>query len=112
MDSGRVGNDGYWPRRALLLAYDERPEGALSGTGKLGTADEGCAPHFAVCVSLMGWPRKLINMFRGNGLNDEIQRELSFHIQERIDQLIASGLTAEEARSKARRQFGNYDLVR
>src|SRR5262245_40697025 len=51
-------------------------------------------------------------MLRKRRLNDEIQRELSFHIQERIDELIASGLTAEEARSKARRQFGNYDLYR
>jgi putative ABC transport system permease protein len=60
----------------------------------------------------MGWPRKLLNMVRRNRLNDEIQRELSFHIQERIDELIASGVTPTEARSKARRQFGNYGLYR
>src|SRR5262245_48512211 len=112
MDSRRMGNDGYGPRGALLLAYDKRPEGACSGRGKLGTADGRCAPRVAVCVILMGWLRKLLNIFRRNRLNDEIQRELSFHIEERIDELIASGLTAAEARSKARRQFGNYDLYR
>lgn len=41
-------------------------------------------------------------------LNAEIEEELLFHIQERKERLIASGLTEAEAESEARRLFGDF----
>jgi len=58
----------------------------------------------------MAWRHRLLNLIRRGRLDRDIERELSFHIQERIDDLAASGMSEEEARRAARRQFGNYGL--
>lgn len=39
----------------------------------------------------------------------EVDEELGFHLEERIEQFIESGLSRAEAESEARRRFGNYD---
>jgi len=54
------------------------------------------------------WYRKLLNLVRQDRLRREIDRELLFHIDERANEFIASGMTKDEARRAARRQFGNY----
>ena len=54
----------------------------------------------------MSWLRRLANTFRPR-LHLDIDRELSFHVAERADQLRAEGLSAEEATRRARLQFGN-----
>ena len=41
-------------------------------------------------------------------MDSDIDRELSSHIQQCIDDLMASGMTEEEARRTASRRFGNY----
>lgn len=54
--------------------------------------------------------RRLANLFRRTRLENEIDRELSFHLAERVDDLVASGMRPEDARRTAARQFGNYTL--
>src|SRR5215813_7962002 len=39
-------------------------------------------------------------------LDDDIDDELQFHVESRVDQLVARGLTREEAYQEARRRFG------
>ncbi|HXF23829.1 MAG TPA: ABC transporter permease [Gemmatimonadaceae bacterium] len=58
----------------------------------------------------MSWFARIRNVIRPNGLSDDLDRELSFHIAERIDDLVAHGMTPDAARREARRQFGNYGL--
>jgi putative ABC transport system permease protein len=58
----------------------------------------------------MSWLRRLANTLRPARLEREIDRELSFHIAERTDQLRAEGLSQEEAARRARVQFGNPTL--
>jgi len=58
----------------------------------------------------MGWCRRLRNLTRRDKLHRDIERELSFHINERTDELIAAGMTPQEAKQKAMRQFGNYGV--
>src|SRR5262245_38445910 len=58
----------------------------------------------------MSWLRRVINTFRPGRLHRDIERELSFHIAERADELRAEGLSAEEASRRARIQFGNPTL--
>ena len=58
----------------------------------------------------MGWCRKIFNLVRSRRLDRDIDRELSFHIAERAEDLATSGVPEDEARRKALRQFGNYGL--
>ena len=37
---------------------------------------------------------------------DDIEKELRFHVDARVDDLIASGLSPDEARRQARLEFG------
>src|SRR6185369_7693704 len=60
----------------------------------------------------MRWFRKLLNVARRDRVAGDIDRELAFHIDARVDELIASGMREEEARRTASRQFGNYPLYK
>jgi len=59
----------------------------------------------------MLWNR-LTNVFRSRRVDDDIQRELTFHINERAEQLHAEGMPLDEARRAARRHFGNALRIR
>jgi putative ABC transport system permease protein len=58
----------------------------------------------------MAWIHRLWNALRLGRLQNDIARELSFHLEERADQLRAEGLSDDEARRLARRRFGNPAL--
>ena len=60
----------------------------------------------------MAWHHRLFNIFRSNRISRDIEREMEFHIAEKVDDLIAGGLTEREARAAARRQFGNVTARR
>jgi predicted permease len=55
----------------------------------------------------MGWYRRFINVVRATRVSADIQREIDFHMAERADDLMASGMSQSEARREARRRFGN-----
>ncbi|HEY1307890.1 MAG TPA: ABC transporter permease [Vicinamibacterales bacterium] len=55
----------------------------------------------------MSWLRRLSNTLRPGRHQREIAREIAFHVDERAEQLQRDGLSADEARRVARRQFGN-----
>ncbi|HEV8365059.1 MAG TPA: ABC transporter permease [Gemmatimonadaceae bacterium] len=55
----------------------------------------------------MAWHHRILNIFRSNRISRDIQREIDFHIAERVDSLVAGGMSEAEARLVARRQFGN-----
>jgi putative ABC transport system permease protein len=55
----------------------------------------------------MSWLRRLLNAFRPGRVDRDIERELSFHLTERTEQLQAHGLSRDEAVRRARIQFGN-----
>ena len=52
--------------------------------------------------------RRLINLARSDHHSRELDRELEFHLAERIDELTAAGMSSTAARAEARRRFGNY----
>ena len=60
----------------------------------------------------MPWLRRFVNTIRSSRLQRDIDREIAFHIREREDELCANGLPADEARRRARRQFGNASVQR
>jgi putative ABC transport system permease protein len=55
----------------------------------------------------MSWFRRLWTTLRPGRVQREIDRELSFHLAERADQLQAEGLTKDQATRRARLQLGN-----
>jgi putative ABC transport system permease protein len=60
----------------------------------------------------MAWYHRFLNAARSDRLSKDIDRELSFHIAERADDLKAGGMPAEEAKREARRRFGNRAAMR
>ncbi len=56
----------------------------------------------------MAWHRRLWNLLRPGRLQKDLERELSFHVAERADDLRAAGLSSSDALLQARRRFGNY----
>src|SRR5687767_11509893 len=60
----------------------------------------------------MAWHHRILNIFRSNRISRDIEREVEFHIAERMDHLRAGGISEEEARRLARQQFGNETAQR
>jgi putative ABC transport system permease protein len=55
----------------------------------------------------MSWLSRLANAFRSSGVDRGVDEEMTFHIESRIADLVAAGMTREQAKATARRQFGN-----
>src|SRR6476646_8888131 len=55
----------------------------------------------------MSFIRRLINSVRPDEVAGNIDRELAFHINQRIDELTAQGMSRRDAERAARKQFGN-----
>jgi hypothetical protein len=55
----------------------------------------------------MSWFQRLRNTFRPERVHSDIDREISFHIAERTDQLRSEGMSGQEAARRARLQFGS-----
>jgi putative ABC transport system permease protein len=60
----------------------------------------------------MAWFRRLANLFRVDRLNRDVAREMAFHLEEHVDELVSSGVPEAEARRQARRLFGNPASLR
>ena len=54
---------------------------------------------------------RLSALFGRRALNDRAREEMEFHLSMREQQLMDRGVSAEEARSEARREFGNRLLL-
>jgi putative ABC transport system permease protein len=59
----------------------------------------------------MAWYTRLLNLFRDQELRAEIDEELRYHIEARIEDNIAAGMTPREAREDALRRFGGAALA-
>lgn len=60
----------------------------------------------------MGLYRRLRNIVRPEHSSRELDDELSFHLAERVDELVASGMNEDEAKREAMRRFGSYPSSR
>jgi predicted permease len=56
----------------------------------------------------MAWYHRFWNVLRPARMQKDLDRELSFHVAERAEELEAAGLSQAEAWRSARRSFGNY----
>jgi uncharacterized protein YoaH (UPF0181 family) len=55
--------------------------------------------------------RRLRNLFRARNLQRELAHEMASHFDEKIDELIESGMSREEAVFAAKQRFGNTTLL-
>ncbi len=55
----------------------------------------------------MSWLSRFLNVFRRDRLQREFEDEMQFHLSSRIDEFTSRGMSVEEAREQAGRQFGN-----
>ncbi|HEY3129501.1 MAG TPA: ABC transporter permease [Acidobacteriota bacterium] len=60
----------------------------------------------------MGWFRRLRSTILGSNLDEDVAEETRFHLDERIDEYVKSGMTYEQARLEAQRRLGNLALAR
>lgn len=51
-------------------------------------------------------------LFRKAQLERDLNQELHFHIEQQIEDYIAAGMTEQEARRKARLEFGSLDVIK
>jgi putative ABC transport system permease protein len=55
----------------------------------------------------MSWLSRIAHAFRSSGVDRALDEEMTFHIESRIADLVAGGMTRAAAEALARRQFGN-----
>ncbi len=55
----------------------------------------------------MSWLSRIANAFRSSGVDRALDEEMTFHIESRVRDLVAGGMTRDAAETMARRQFGN-----
>jgi hypothetical protein len=60
----------------------------------------------------MAWLHRLTNLIRRRDLNVEIDEELRFHLEARISDNLAAGMTGDEARRDALRRFGSRAVLK
>jgi predicted permease len=60
----------------------------------------------------MGWLRRLRGTLMGGRARTSFDEEARFHLEQRIDEYVASGMTLERARQEASRRFGSMTLSR
>ena len=60
----------------------------------------------------MSWLSRVVNVVRRNRVNHDLDDEIQFHLDARTDELVRSGMAADEARREAQRLFGNRLNVR
>jgi len=60
----------------------------------------------------MSWFSRLVNVFRSDRLNHDLEDEIRFHLDTRAAEFTRHGMTPAEAASEARRRLGNEWRVR
>jgi putative ABC transport system permease protein len=55
----------------------------------------------------MSWLSRLTNAFRQSSVDRALDEETAFHLECRINELVAAGLSPKQAEAQARRAFGN-----
>ncbi|MGH9939199.1 MAG: permease prefix domain 1-containing protein, partial [Blastocatellia bacterium] len=55
--------------------------------------------------------RRLLFYARRNRFDRELEEEMRFHLEMKAEEKLAAGISPEEARYAAQRQFGNQTLL-
>ncbi|MEO7359761.1 MAG: ABC transporter permease, partial [Gemmatimonadaceae bacterium] len=59
----------------------------------------------------MAWYSRAFHLFRPNRVSRDIDREMSFHVSERADELVSQGMHPAAAAREAQRRFGHRSAL-
>src|SRR5581483_1585315 len=105
----RMGRHGEESRSAFLLPHSSGAQTTGARRRELGAPHRRRLPGTAFRIGKpMAWLDRIRNVFHPSRLQSDLDRELRFHMQERADDLAASGMNPADAARAARLQFGNY----
>src|SRR5215469_9415010 len=122
MDCGRVGHIREQPQGEVLFHHCARAEAARIRNGKLGAhlrrdRARAPAPRGKIVMnqprgsSLRSFAAKLRGFLRSHQNDPEFEEEIHEHLRLLVQRFLAQGMSREEARTAARRQFGNTTSV-
>ncbi|HJX96665.1 MAG TPA: permease prefix domain 1-containing protein, partial [Candidatus Acidoferrum sp.] len=57
-------------------------------------------------------PLRLRSLFRRDHVEQDLSEELQFHFDQKTQEYVGGGLSSDEARRKARREFGGLELAK
>src|SRR5262249_11861916 len=104
-----MGSFGAQPARPLLQNYACGPQAARARSLEL-------RPHAGgdpTRLASFGIINPIHRLFRQRpSRKHELAEELESHLEEKVDELMESGLSEREARAQACREFGNVMLYR
>jgi len=60
----------------------------------------------------MGWVRRLRNTILSSKVDEQFEEEARFHLEQRTEEYVRSGMTIAEAQREARRRLGNLTLAK
>jgi predicted permease len=60
----------------------------------------------------MSWLTRIVNIVRSHRVEDELDEELTFHVEEKARRLVAEGVAPDDAAREASRQLGNATVLR
>src|ERR1044071_1412855 len=69
-------------------------------------------PWFFIMRWIYKLPLRLRSLFRKNRVEGELSEELRFHLEKLIEENVAKGMTPEEARYAAMREFGGMEQMK
>ncbi|MDX2153672.1 MAG: ABC transporter permease [Bryobacteraceae bacterium] len=61
---------------------------------------------------MMSWVSRIVNVFRPGRAHAELEEEMAFHLEQRVESLMAEGSGRAEAERAARRRMGNLAGLR
>src|SRR5262249_11122894 len=107
---GRLESDRDRPRSQVLPPHTKRPLTARSRDRQLAALDRiGCPGAENVGRRRqMNW---LGRLFHGERMDEQLDKELRFHLDQQIAELVAAGLSPDEARRQANLAFGGTAQV-
>ena len=60
----------------------------------------------------MSWLTRIVNVVRSHRVEDELDEELTFHVEEKARRLVAEGVAPDDAAREANRRLGNATVLR
>ena len=105
---------GHRPRREVLQAHRQGPRAVAGRDRKLGAAGRGrrADPGNLGRRRAVSWRRVLQRLRHGERAEAELDAELRDHVERQVADHIRAGMSAQEARRRARLEFGGLDQVK
>src|ERR1035437_11019561 len=107
-----MGRFGKEPAGEVVCHHRGRPKAARARGKAVGQIDGGGGNRAGILGGVMKRLKRLWSTFRPGRLDSDIDDEMLFHMAQRVDENIAAGMSAEDARRDAQLRFGNRTLLK